>query len=261
MLRIFVTGSADSLGFHTARTLISQGHQVILHARNAERAQQTKDAIQGRGDVLIADVSSIAGMKQLASEANKAAAGKPFDVVIHNVGLGYTIPYSKTPDGFAATFAVNSLAPYVLTALMEPPKRLVYVSSGLHRDGKDSLDDITWSKRQWNAWQAYSDSKLHNILLANAVARRWQETTSVSMTPGHVATKIDGFAGPGSLDDGVDRMVYLANAKDEELQSGQYYVQKKATIPSVNAALDENLQDEYLHVCGNLSGVSLPASA
>jgi NAD(P)-dependent dehydrogenase (short-subunit alcohol dehydrogenase family) len=97
-------------------------------------------AVPGAETVLMADLSVIAEMKRLAAEAN---ASGTFDAVIHNAALGYQEPgRGDTPDGLPPLFAVNSLAPYVLTCLMNRPKRLVYMSSGLHTQGDTSLSDL-----------------------------------------------------------------------------------------------------------------------
>lgn len=157
MARIFITGSSDGIGQIVARKLIAQGHQVTLHARNSQRAKQAIAAAPGAEGVLIADLSSIAQTKKLVSDANRTGV---FDAVIHNAGIGYGESLQKTEDGIAHVFAVNALAPYILTSLMERPKKLIYLSSGLHTGGDASLEDITWTGgKRWNWLQAYSDSK------------------------------------------------------------------------------------------------------
>jgi len=157
MARIFITGSSDGIGQHIARNLIAQGHHVTLHARNASRAKDASNGAPGAEGVLIGDLSTISAIKKLAQDANSTGT---FDAVIHNAGIGYGEGKKVTEDGIAHVFAVNVLAPYILTALMERPKRLVYLSSGLHTGGDASLKDIAWrSGRRWSGMQAYSDSK------------------------------------------------------------------------------------------------------
>jgi NAD(P)-dependent dehydrogenase (short-subunit alcohol dehydrogenase family) len=102
----------------------------------------------------------------------------------------------ETADGLEHVFAVNVLAPYLLTALITRPARLVYLSSGMHRGGRGELDDPQWAARRWNGAQAYSDSKLFDVLLAFGVARRWPGVLSNSLEPGWVATKMGGSGGP-----------------------------------------------------------------
>lgn len=171
MARVFVTGSSDGLGLMAAQLLVEQGHAVVLHARNEQRADETRRKLPAAHAVLIADLSSMSQTRDLANQAN--ATGR-FDAVIHNAAVGYRESRRlQTEDDLAHVFAVNSLAPYLLTALMQPPQRLVYVSSALHLQGDSSLRDLNWTDRRWKGNQAYSDSKLHNMLLAFAVARRW----------------------------------------------------------------------------------------
>ena len=184
-MRIFITGSSDGIGLLAAQMLAEAGHQVTLHARNADRAKSTKAAVPKAEHVLIADLRSIAEIKQLAEDAN--ATGR-FDTIIHNAGIGYGRTSSReiTADGVSAVFAVNTLAPYILTCLMDKPKaRMMYMSSDSHWGGDASLKDCTQS-------HSYSNSKLHDVMLANAFARRWKDVQVVSMHPGWVRTKMGG---------------------------------------------------------------------
>jgi len=253
MSRVLITGSADGIGLVAAQSLIKQGHHVYLHARNEQRASHAKEAAPGAEAVLVSDISTIAGMKHLASEANNVGA---FDTVIHNAGVGYDLPLRKTSDGISTVFAVNSLAPYVLTSLMHKPKRLVYTSSGLHSGGDGSLKDVAWtSGRSWNGFQAYSDSKLHDVILAFAVARSWKDVESNAVDPGWVATKMGGAGAPGTVDAGADTLSWLADGKGSG--SGQLYKSRKPTQPHA-AAQEMDKQEQFLNICEQLSGVPFP---
>ena len=171
MSRVLVTGSADGLGKLAAAQLAREGHEVVLHARSEARSREALEGIPDAAGVLTGDLASIAQTRRLAERAN---GGGRFDAVIHNAALGYQVSgRSETEDGLAALFAVNVLAPYLLTALMTRPDRLVYLSSGMHTGGDPALDDLQWRERRWNGVQAYSDSKLFDLVLAFAVARRW----------------------------------------------------------------------------------------
>ncbi|MGA2348017.1 MAG: SDR family NAD(P)-dependent oxidoreductase, partial [Candidatus Sulfotelmatobacter sp.] len=166
MARVFITGSSDGLGQMAAQLLIEQGHSVVLHARNQRRAQDALARVPGAEGVVTGDLTSIAQTRKVAEQVNELGA---FDAVIHNAGIGYREPRRiATEDGLPHVFAVNTLAPYILTALIERPKRLVYLSSGLHRNGDASLEDLTWEHRAWQGQQAYSDTKLYDVLLAFA---------------------------------------------------------------------------------------------
>jgi len=98
-------------------------------------------SVPGAEGVLIGGLSSIEETKQLALSANKTGA---FDAVIHNAGIGYSEPKRMTEDGISHDFAINALAPYILTCMMERPRKLVYLSSGLHKGGDASLRDVGW---------------------------------------------------------------------------------------------------------------------
>lgn len=155
MARIFITGSSDGIDLAAAKRLCDQGHKVTLHARNQDRASQAKAACPEAEEVLIGDLTSIAETKRLANEAN---ARGPWDTIVHNAGVGPSAPDRRTGDGMAMTFQVNSLAPYILTPLMEKPKRLLYLSSTLHSGGDASMKDVTWKTRKFSSIQAYGDT-------------------------------------------------------------------------------------------------------
>jgi NAD(P)-dependent dehydrogenase (short-subunit alcohol dehydrogenase family) len=159
-----------------AARLVEDGHEVVLHARDEARAQQALDAVPGARAALSGDLACLRGMADVAAQANRLGR---FDSIIHNAALGYREPRRiETVDGLPHVLAINTLAPYVLTALIDKPRRLIYLSSGLHRSGDASLDDLEWRTRRWDGTAAYSDSKLHDVLLAFAIARRWPDVLS-----------------------------------------------------------------------------------
>ena len=208
MVRVFITGSSDGLGRMAAQLLVEQGHGVVLHARNERRGQEALAAVPGAETVVIGDLMSIAQTRGVADQVNRLGL---FDAVIHNAGAGYREPRCiATEDGLPHVFAVNTLAPYILTALIQRPKRLIYLSSGLHRSGDASLKDLAWENRPWQGQQAYSDSKLHDVLIAFAVARRWPDVLSNALEPGWVATKTGGPGAPDDLDAAHRTQVWLA---------------------------------------------------
>jgi NAD(P)-dependent dehydrogenase (short-subunit alcohol dehydrogenase family) len=256
MARVFVTGSADGLGQMAARRMVEDGHSVVLHARNEKRAKEALAAVPGAETAIAGDLSSIAECKQIAEEVN--ALG-PFDAVIHNAGVGYQEPRRiATVDGLPHVFAVNTLAPYILTALIRKPKRLVYLSSGLHRSGDPSLKDLAWSERKWNGSSAYADSKLHDVILAFAIARKWPDILSNALEPGWVATKMGGPNAPDDLDAGAETQVWLATSDDPEaMVSGQYFYHQKRRAPMA-VARDETIQDRLIVECARISGVPFP---
>src|SRR5215203_4414675 len=131
MARIFITGSADGLGQLAAGALIDQAHEVVLHARSEVRGQEALDKVPGAESVVTADLGTIAGTKQSAAKVN--ALGK-FDAVVHNAGV-YNAPAEEI-------FSVNTLAPYILTCLIQTPKRLIYLSSDMHLQGRSKLESF-----------------------------------------------------------------------------------------------------------------------
>lgn len=213
-------------------------------------------AVPGAETVLIADLSSVAETKKLAEDAN--ALG-PFDAVIHNAAVGYREPRRiPTIDGLSHVFAINTLAPYILTALMKKPKRLVYLSSGLHQSGDSSLEDLQWETRPWRGQQAYSDTKLHDVLLAFAIARRWPEVRSNALEPGWVATKMGGAGAPDDLDAGHRTQAWLAVSDDPAaMVSGGYFYHLRPKTPNP-ASRDTSTQDRLIAACHRYSGVALP---
>lgn len=246
MARIFITGSSDGLGSLTAKRLISQGHQVILHARNPQRAADAQHLCPGSEACLVGDLASLSETKALAAAANQLG---PFDCVLHNAALGRAaVAAAATPP--AATFTVNTLAPYVLTCLMAKPRRLVYVSSGLHRGGRPTLlpQDLEQS--------GYADTKLHDVLLAKAFARRWaEEVESNAVNPGWVPTKMGGASAPGDLEKSVDCFVMMCLGEGEAKgKTGTYFQDSKMVSPA-EVTDDVDVQDGLLHRLKEMSGV------
>ena len=258
MARVFITGSSDGLGRMAAQLLIEQGHSAVLHARSEQRGRDAMAAVPGAESVVIGDLASIAQTRGVAEQVNRLGS---FDAVIHNAAVGYLEPRRiATEDGLPHVFAVNTLAPYILTALIQKPKRLVYLSSGLHRQGDASLEDLVWERRPWQGQQAYSDTKLHDVLLAFAMARRWPGVGSNALEPGWVPTKMGGPSAPDNLDAGHRTQVWLAVSDDKAaMVTGKYFFHKQLR-PSHPATHDTGIQDALIDACRRISGVDLPTS-
>jgi NAD(P)-dependent dehydrogenase (short-subunit alcohol dehydrogenase family) len=250
--RIFITGSADGLGRAAAGVLIGEGHDVVLHARSRERAAVLSDLAPDAAAVVIGDLASAAETRDLAGQVNQIGR---MDAVIHNAGVFLEPSRATTAEGHAKTLAVNTLAPFMLTALIGRPDRLIYLSSGLHHAGAGSLQDIDWTSRSWNAARAYSESKLYVTALALTLARVWPEVLSNAVDPGWVPTKMGGPAATGDLRMGYLTQTWLAVSKDATV-SGGYWYHRQRQAPAAQAR-DPAFQDQLMDRLAALTGVAL----
>ncbi len=241
MARIFITGSADGLGALAAQQLVHEGHQVVLHARNEPRGHEALSKVTGAETVLTGDLSDMADTKQLAAAVNASGS---FDAIIHNAGV-----WKASSESI---LNINTLAPYILTCLIQKPKRLVYLGSDMHLDG---VYDLPRLKKKSIS---YSDSKLYVVMLAMAVARLWPEVYSNAVDPGWVPTKMGGANASDDLEKGYQTQTWLATSEDAEAEvSGQYFYHK-APSPFGQTARSEELQNEFLLACRELTGVRFP---
>jgi NAD(P)-dependent dehydrogenase (short-subunit alcohol dehydrogenase family) len=239
MSHVFVTGSADGLGRLTAQTLLREGHRVIVHVRSEARLAAVKELLSHGAAAVVGDLGDLEQTRGVADQVN--ALG-PIDVVIHNAGV-----YSG-----ATLLPVNVVAPYVLTALIASPRRLVYLSSGMHRAGRAKLEGMDWSGHRVTG--SYSDSKLFVTTLAAAVARRWPHILSNAVDPGWVPTKMGGPNAPDDLRLGHRTQEWLATSDDRDAcTSGGYWHHQRRVEPhrSVN---DVKFQDRLLDELARATG-------
>ena len=173
------------------------------------------------------DLSSLRQTRELADSVN--AQGR-FDAVIHNAGVGYREQRIVTEDGLEHVFVINVLAPFLLTALVERPDRLIYLSSGMHQSGDPDFADLQWEQRRWNSAQAYADSKLLDAALAFIVAGRWPEVSANAVEPGWVATKMGGAGAPDDMAEAPLTQVWLA------VELGDRRHHRRLLLPSPTAA-------------------------
>ena len=242
MARIFITGSADGLGMLAAKALTAQGHQVVLHARNEKRAREASENVPGADTALAADLDSIDETIELADKVNALGT---FDAIIHNAGV-YQVSAREL-------FNVNTLAPFILTCLIQKPKRLIYLSSDMQAGGSSKLDFFISGINR----MTYSDTKLHVVMLCKAVARRWKDVYANALDPGWVPTKMGGANAPESFESGYQTQVWLATSDDEKAKvSGRFFYHRKEIRPNPEAD-DVECQDRFITLCEEITGVQM----
>ncbi len=256
MSRVLITGSTAGLGLMAAKLLVEQGHEVVLHARDKQRGERALVAAPGAAGLLTGDLRSFREYRDLADQAN--ASGR-FDAIIHNAAIGFRERHRVlTEDGIPEVLAANTLAPFVLTALIQRPRRLVFVSSELHRRrGDPGLEDLLWERRRWNGTQAYADTKLHLVLLAFCLARRWPGVLSNAMEPGWVPTKLGGPNATGDLDQAHRTQAWLALGEDPAATvTGEYFFHLRPRAPH-RSTRDAAFQDRLVAWCEARTGLRL----
>jgi NAD(P)-dependent dehydrogenase (short-subunit alcohol dehydrogenase family) len=228
---VFITGSADGLGRAAAQTLLEDGHEIVVHARNTDRLTAVRDLLDRGAAAVVGDLSDLEETRGVAAQVNRLGR---MDAVIHNAGVisgRHVLP-------------VNVVAPYLLTVLIHRPQRLVYLSSGMHRGGRASLTGMDWSGHRPTG--SYSDSKLFVTTLAIAVARIWTDVFSNAVDPGWVPTKMGGAGAPDDLRLGHLTQEWLATSDDPEARtSGDYWYHQRRAEPAPSVR-DQRFQDRLL---------------
>jgi NAD(P)-dependent dehydrogenase (short-subunit alcohol dehydrogenase family) len=262
---ILITGATDGIGKETARQLAAMGARILLHGRNAEKAARVREGLvlsSGNEaiEILIADLQSLAQVRRLAEDVS--AQKDRLDVLINNAGV-YMEQYRKTPDGYEMTFAVNHLAPFLLTNLLldmlkkSAPSRIITVSSSAHGSARVALDNLN-AEKTFDPWGAYSLSKLGNLLFTFELARRLEGTgvTANALHPGTINTNMlaqIGFKGK-PVSQGAETPVYLAASPEVAGVSGEYFSRKRIAKPS-DAARDKALQEKFWELSAEMTGL------
>jgi NAD(P)-dependent dehydrogenase (short-subunit alcohol dehydrogenase family) len=270
-----VTGATSGIGKAAATALARMGGQVVLVGRDRGRTEAAVAEVGAAGTVPPkAEIADLASMEQVRALAGRLASLERIDVLINNAGLVLG-ERRVTKDGFEHVFAVNHLAPFLLTNLLLPkltgsaPARVVTVSSDAHTGAKLDLDD-PGQEHGWNSWRSYANSKLANILFTRELARRLDGTgvTANCVHPGTVRT---GFGREGkpllrlgtaiarpfflSPDRGADTIVYLASSPDVAGETGGYYVKRRRREPSA-AARDDVTARRLWDISAKMTGLA-----
>ena len=243
-MTVFITGSADGLGRAAAQTLLEQGHEVVVHARNRDRLTAVRDLLDRGAMAVVGDLSNLEETRGVAGQVNRLGQ---MDAVIHNAGV------ISGPN----VLPVNVVAPYLLTALLHRPKRLVYLSSGMHRGGRASLTGIDWSGHP--ATSSYSDSKLFVTTLAAAVARIWPDVSSNAVDPGWVPTRMGGPGAPDDLRLGHLTQEWLATSDDPEARTSGGYWHHQRRVDPARSVHDQRFQGQLLQELASFTGTPLSA--
>jgi NAD(P)-dependent dehydrogenase (short-subunit alcohol dehydrogenase family) len=244
--RVFITGSADGLGRAAAQTLLAQGHEVVVHARSRDRLTAVRDLLDRGAAAVVGDLSDLEETRGVADQVNRLGQ---MDAVIHNAGV------VSGPQ----VLPVNVVAPYLLTALIHRPQRLVYLSSGMHRGGRAGLAGMDWSGHRTTG--SYSDSKLFVTTLAAAVARIWTDVFSNAVDPGWVPTRMGGPGAPDDLRQGHLTQEWLATSDEPEARtSGGYWYHRRRDEPAPSVQ-DQRFQDQLLEELARFTATRLAAPA
>lgn len=252
--RVLITGSSSGIGLVAAKMLIAQGHRVVVHGRTLAGIERVKDELAGAEAFLAADFSSANQVSLMADKVNDIGH---FDAIIQNAGTYTSATRHPVENDLPYIFMVNTLAPYMLTALIERPERMVFISSSYHRGAPIDINDIRWQQRRWSGYGAYAASKFYDALLANALARHWPQFYANSVRPGWVPTGIGGPNAPDDLEAGAFTQSWLAVSDEPAAKvKGEFFFHMKA-INADNRLNDTALQDRFLQRCAELSGMTL----
>lgn len=267
---VLITGSTDGIGKETARLLAALGATVLVHGRDAQRCEATRNEIRqatGNPNVayFVADLSSQKQVRQLAADI--LTRYDRLHVLINNAGV-ILLQRQVTEDGLETSFAVNHLAPFLLTHLLldrlkqSAPARVVTVSSTVHHDGRIDFKDLQ-GERRYNGVVAYKAAKLANVLFTLELAERLRGSgvTANCLHPGVVSTKLldTGWGWTGvSVAQGAALSVYLASSPAVETVTGQYFEQTTPYRAS-SQAYDVRLRQKLWEVSARLVGLAEPA--
>lgn len=252
MARVLITGSTTGLGLLAARQLWAGGHEAVLHARNEERADDVRAAVDRPDPTVV--VGDLGMLHEVATLAEGIAALGHLDAVVHNAGVLSGPGRGEHPSTVAT---VNVLAPYLVTALAPTPPRIVLLGSGMHRGGAVAPEALLEDARGGRA-TTYSESKFHLTVLGLALARAWPAVLTNVVDPGWVPTRMGGSSAPDDLDLGARTQVWLATSDDPDATVTGAHLHHQRRRDPHPATTSEQTQQRLLAVCAQLTGVDLP---
>ncbi len=256
MSRVFVTGASQGIGAETVRQLLTMGHEVIAHARSITRAEQIKTTTPGVSGVAIGDLAVMDSTRELARQANEQG---PYDAIVHNAGLGGEgEARQESSDGLELIFHTNVVGPYMLTCLMPLAPRMVYLSSGLHANGVWYPDDLQWKSRPWQGMQAYSDTKLHDSMLAFELAARHPEIAVNAVDPGWIKTNMGGPSAPDPVSLGAETQVWLVTSDDPIAHASGQHVKRHKVLDPNPTVRDITARAALVAELERITGLTLP---
>lgn len=281
---ILITGATAGIGTASAHMLAARGARLTLLARSRDKAEQVAAAVAAssggaRPDILIADFASLESVREAANSF--VASGNSLDILLNNAGVVCT-SRRETVDGFEETFAVNHLAPFLLTGILLPrlreakAARIVNVSSGAHAFSRDMNFDDIQAQQNYRTFTVYGRSKLANILFTRYLAARLQpEAITVnSLHPGAVRTDL-GTQNGGLMskvlpvllrpffktpEQGAATSVYLCADPAVAEVSGKYFINCKPA-KTKPWAQDDEAAARLWQVSEELTGFSYPWAA
>jgi NAD(P)-dependent dehydrogenase (short-subunit alcohol dehydrogenase family) len=253
--RILITGSSSGIGQAAAVALVARGHEVVLHARNEQRAAEALAAVPGASGVVVGDLASFEETRRLAEQARRSG---PYETMVLNAGIARfgAVERELTVDGHESMFQVNTLSAYLLVALLPRPRRLIFTSSALAGQGVLDLADPDCRDRPFGGLDAYAATKLHLVLLALGLGRRRPEVDSLAFDPGWVATAMtarNNDRAPLTAEHAGERLAALVTGSVVPPDS---YDTERSWRPGP-AEKDPQAQDGLLELCARLTGVTL----